>query len=162
MKKRQILIGTLLCGALFAQAADVQSLVVQPKSGSEAVIALSGVQRITFSGTSMTVVKKDATQSNYAISDVQKMLFALRISTTTKQEEISKCNLKAYPNPTNDILFVEGISKVESLRLYNLAGIELSVSHTQLTDGLQLNVSALPQGLYLLQVNDQTIKFQKQ
>lgn len=160
MKKRQILTGTLLCAALFAQAADVQSLVVQPKTGSEAITALSNVQRITFSGTSFTVVKKDATQSNYTISNVQKLLFALR--SATKIEETSMSILKAYPNPTTDILFVEGIDKVESLRLFNLTGIELSVSYVQLVNGMQLNVSSLPQGFYLLKVNNQTIKFQKQ
>ena len=159
MKKRLILTSILFCGALFAQAADVQSLVVQPKTGSETVNVLSSVQRITFSGTSFTVVKKDATQSNYTISNVQKLLFALR--SATKVEETSKSVLKAYPNPTTEILFVEGISKVESLRLFNLTGLELSVSHTQLIDGLQLNTRALPQGFYLLQVNNQTIKFQK-
>ena len=161
MKKRQILTSILFCGALFAQAADVQSLVVQPKTGSEAVTALSEVQRITFSSTSITVVKKDVTQSNYTLSTVQKILFGLR-STTTDITKVEAPSVKAYPNPTTNILFVEGVSNIESLRLFSLAGIELSVSHTQLAEGLQLNVSALPQGFYLLQVNNQTIKFQKQ
>lgn len=161
MKKLKLLIGALLSSTLLSIAADVQSLVVQPKSGSESVTALSNVQRITFSGTSMTVIKKDATQNSYAISNVQKLLFGLR-NATTDLAKVETPNVKAYPNPTSDILFVEGVSKVESLRLFNLAGIELSVSTTLLSERLQLNISGLPQGFYLLQINNQTIKIQKQ
>lgn len=162
MKKQILIIGALLCGSLLLHATDVQSLVVQAKSGSESVTTLSDVQRITFSGTNMTVVKKDATQTDYTLSTVQKLLFGLRNVTAISESTSVLVNVKAYPNPTADILFVEGIAKVESVHLYSLAGREFAVSYTLLTNGLQLNVSALPQGFYLLQVNNQTIKIQKQ
>lgn len=161
MKKRQLFIASLLCSSGLIVASDVQSLVVQPKSGSESVSALSTVQRITFSGTTMTIVNKDATQTNYSLSNVQKLFFALRSTPTTDIINLETFNVKAYPNPTADILFVEGVQKVESMRLYNLAGNELAVPYTQLVNGIQLNVSALTQGFYLLQVNNQTIKFQR-
>lgn len=162
MKKRQILIGILLCSTLLCMAADVQSLVVQPKTGSEAVIPLSGVQRITFSGNNMVVLKKDATQSTYTTADVQKLLFGLRSVTTTEVAQITESSLSVYPNPTADVLFVKGISAGSTVVVYNLSGVAQTVSSTYLNDGLQLNVSPLPQGLYILQVNNQTIKFQKQ
>lgn len=162
MKKRQLFIATLLCSSALIVAADVQSLVVQLKSGSEIVSALSTVQRITFSGTTMTVLKKDATQTNYTINTVQKLLFDLRSATAIKETTSILNNVKAYPNPTTDIIFVEGIKTVENLRLYTLAGNQLTVSHSLLNNVLQLNVSALPKGFYILQVNNQTIKIQKQ
>jgi len=162
MKKRQLFIATLLsCSALIV-ASDVQDLVVQTKDGSKNEITLSAVRRITFSGTTMTVVKKDATQNDYEYSNVEKLFFALRSASTTDIASIEDPTVKVYPNPTTDILFVEGIKSVENLRLYTLTGNQLTVSYTLLNNGLQLNVSALPQGFYLLQVNNQTIKIQKQ
>jgi hypothetical protein len=50
---------------------------------------------------------------------------------------------------------------VENIHLYNLTGTELVVSYTLLADGLQINVSGFPQGLYLLEVNNQIVKIQK-
>jgi hypothetical protein len=159
MKKQILLIGALLCATLSMHATDVESLVVQAKGGNESVQALSGVQRITFSGSTMSVVNKDATHTDYTISNVQKLQFGLR-STSAINEE-STTSLKAYPNPAKEVLHVEGISKVENLHLYNLTGSELSVSYSKEDNGLQLSIGNLPQGIYLLQINNQTIKFQK-
>ena len=102
--------------------------------------------------------KKDATQSDYTISNVQKLLFGLR---TSAINEVSTGSLKAYPNPAKEILNLDGISKMDNLRLYNLTGSELSVSYSLVNKGLQISTGNLPQGIYLLQVNSQTIKFQK-
>jgi len=162
MKKQILIIGAILCGSLSMHATDVQSLVLQAKGGSESTCALSNVRKITFSGSILSVVKKDATQSDYTISNVQKLLFGLRSETATlvKNEE-SSSSLKAYPNPAKEILNVDGISKVDNLHLYNLTGSELSVSHSLVNNGLQISTGNLPQGVYLLQVNNQVIKFQK-
>ncbi|MDR3704704.1 MAG: T9SS type A sorting domain-containing protein [Paludibacteraceae bacterium] len=158
MKKQILIAVVLLCGSLCMQATDVQSLVVQAKGGSESTCVLSGVRKITFSGSTMSVVKKDATQSDYTISNVQKLLFGLR---TSAINEVSTGSLKAYPNPAKEVLNVDGISKVDNLHLYNLTGSELSVSYGLVNNGLQISTGDLSQGLYLLQVNNQTIKFQK-
>lgn len=162
MKKRQILIGILLCGALFTQAADVQSLVVEEKGGSESIHTLNVVQCISFFGTNMIVKKKDATQSTYTTANVQKLLFGLRNASALAVAPISGSTLIVYPNPSSDVLFVKGINASSIVAIYNLSGIVQTASITYLSDGLQLNLSDLPQGLYLLQVNNQTIKIQKQ
>ena len=160
MKKQILIAGVLLCGSLCMHATDVQSLVVQTKGGSESVQALGGVRKITFSGSTMSVVKKDDTQSDYyTISNVQKLLFGLR--STSVINEVSTSSLKAYPNPAKEVLNVDGISKVNNLHLYNLTGSELSVPYSLVNNGLQISTDNLPQGLYLLQVNNQVIKFQK-
>jgi hypothetical protein len=162
MNKQFLLIAILLCGSLLSMAGDVQSLVVQTKSGSESAHPLSGVQRITFSGTSMNVVKKDATQTDYTTANVQKLLFGLRSTTDLAPAPLSESSLSVYPNPATNLLFVKGVKAASSVVVYNISGVAQTVSSNYLNDGLQLNVSALPQGLYILQVNNQTVKFQKQ
>ncbi|MDR3704661.1 MAG: T9SS type A sorting domain-containing protein [Paludibacteraceae bacterium] len=159
MKKQILIAVVLLCGSLCMHATDVQSLVVQAKGGSESTCALSGVRKITFSGGTMSMVKKDATQSDYTISNVQKLLFGLR---TSAINEVTTSSLKAYPNPAKEVLNVDGISKVDNLCLYNLTGSELSVNYSLVNNGLQISTGSLPKGLYILKVNNQIIKFNKQ
>jgi hypothetical protein len=160
MKKRILLIGALLCGTLLTQAATVQTLVVQPKSGSANSYTLSNVRKITFSDSTMSVVTTGSTGSTYAIIDVQKLLFGIQTATSVAGANVTA--LKAYPNPAKDVLNVEGVSKVENIALYNIAGTELAVSYTYVNNGLQINTSGLAQGIYLLRVNNQTLKVQKQ
>ena len=161
MKKQTLIIGALFCGSMLLHAADVQSLVVQAKGGSESAITLSNVQRITFSSGNLLVSKKDGTQSSFTTANVQKLLFGLRTVSAISEITTSSSNITVYPNPAVDVLFVKGLTSSSRVAVYNLTGVAQSVSSTQLADGLQLNVSALPQGFYLLQVNNQTIKFQK-
>lgn len=162
MRKILLIVGILLSTTIYLHAIEEQSLVVQSKTGSESVHTLSGVKKIIFSGTTMSVEKKDATQSDYILGDVKKLLFALRIINSTNNVKVPESNLKAYPNPSTNILFVEGINSEKNIRMFNLLGNEFNVSYILVGNILQVNTSRLPQGLYLLQINNQIIKFQKQ
>ena len=107
MKKYNILIASLLVISVLSMAADVQSLVVQSRIGNESVTALNTIQRIMFSGTSISVVNKDATQINYALSNVQKLLFAFRsVIDTVGSEPDNALNFNGTNNnvviPDND------------------------------------------------------------
>lgn len=107
MKKYNILIASLLVISALSMAADVQSLVVQSRIGNESITALNTIQRIMFSGTSISVVNKDATQINYALSNVQKLLFAFRsVIDTVGSEPDNALNFNGTNNtvviPDND------------------------------------------------------------
>ena len=161
--KKQILCCAFLSATLLLNAASsVQSLVVQTKNGSETAITLSTVQRITFSDGNLLVSKKDGTQSSFTTANVQNFLFGLRTVSAISETSSVSNELTVYPNPAVDVLFVKGLSSNKGLIVYNLIGVAQAVPSTLLADGLQLNVSALPQGVYLIQVNNKTIKFQKQ
>jgi hypothetical protein len=118
------------------------------------------VRKIIFSGGTMSVVKKDATHSDYTLNNVQKQLFALRSATDISEIPIS--SLITYPNPSTNLLFIEGVNNENNVHLYDLKGNELKISFVLINNILQVNTSTLPQGLYLLQVNNQRIKIQKQ
>lgn len=160
MKKQTLIAGVLLCGSLCIHAAEVQGFVVKGKGDAQTTYALSNVRKITFSGSTMSVTTTDAGSENYVISEVEKLFFQNVDITGIK--EAGNASLKAYPNPAKDVLNVADISKVENIALYNIAGNELNVSYSQETNGLQIKTTSLPQGLYLLRINNQTLKFQKQ
>lgn len=59
---------------------------------------------------------------------------------------------KIYPNPADDVLYVEG-DGIKSAKLYDMLGRELEISNALLNNTtLQVNTSAIAPGLYTLQV----------
>lgn len=88
---------------------------------------------------------------------------------TTAESEVVNPTfaVKLYPNPANDQLniWMEGASSKAEIRLYNIAGklVMQQQSNNILT---QLNISALPAGIYLVNVNNggevKAVKFIKQ
>ncbi|TNF00527.1 MAG: T9SS type A sorting domain-containing protein, partial [Bacteroidetes bacterium] len=67
-------------------------------------------------------------------------------------EELLSESITIYPNPTNDILNVEvSAGKIQSLNIYDING-GLIKSFTDQNDYLQVNVSHLEKGIYLLEV----------
>ena len=61
--------------------------------------------------------------------------------------------VKAYPTPTTDFLFVDGIHTTTPCALYDSGG--QLVQRDFLNPGIPLSVSHLPSGLYLLQVEQE-------
>ena len=70
------------------------------------------------------------------------------ISTASVSENQLKNNIKVFPNPVTEQLFVEGVSGVK-LKVINLLG-ELVINETLDTT---INVSELKSGIYFLQIN---------
>jgi hypothetical protein len=63
-------------------------------------------------------------------------------------------NISIYPNPTTGKIYLE---EENTIKVYNLKGALL-----QETFGNQVDLSAYPQGVYLLQVNDGWVKVVKE
>ncbi len=62
-----------------------------------------------------------------------------------------------YPNPTHEMLCVQGVPDDITLRVYSTTGQLLATAQ-----GTQIDVSHLPQGTYLLQLGIQVIRFVKE
>jgi exo-beta-1,3-glucanase (GH17 family) len=62
-------------------------------------------------------------------------------------------SIQFYPNPTTGIVFFE---RESSIKVYNIQGVIL-----QELFGDQVDLSDYPQGLYILQVNEESIRVQK-
>ncbi|HRN99427.1 MAG TPA: T9SS type A sorting domain-containing protein, partial [Flavobacterium sp.] len=62
--------------------------------------------------------------------------------------------LRAYPNPVRDILNISYTMTIDSVEIFNLLGQRVSVKAVN-QNALELNVSNLPSGTYLVKVNAQ-------
>ncbi len=70
-------------------------------------------------------------------------------------DELAVSNLQVYPNPTNDILSLEGINGMTSLKytIYSLNGEKLAESN--LKDEKSIDVSYLTSGMYILEIKNE-------
>jgi len=70
-------------------------------------------------------------------------------------EALAQLDIKVYPNPTSDMLYIDTENTVQKIEIYNLQGRKVLVS-----DQNQINVSGLSPGMYLLKITDENnLKF---
>ncbi len=101
--------------------------------------------------------------SGYRLGEVESMEYIRKITfteetpTPTATDNAQSHTLVVYPNPTHDVLCVQGVEDNATLRVYSAQGQLLTT-----VQGTQIYVSDLPAGTYLLQVGVQVIRFVKQ
>ncbi len=69
-------------------------------------------------------------------------------------------DMNIYPNPAVDVLYVEGMTAGDVVRVYTIDGILAAEYQISVADA-SINVSGLSAGTYFLQVNEKVVKFIK-
>ncbi|GHT19895.1 hypothetical protein FACS189429_7930 [Bacteroidia bacterium] len=84
-------------------------------------------------------------------------------ASNTGIDEISANTISIYPNPATDIITIDNIQPNETITITDLSGrIVGALRATPLQNGRQtINVSSLPQGVYLLRVGNEIAKLIK-
>ena len=70
-------------------------------------------------------------------------------------------SIKIFPNPTQKILYIDGINAGETIRIFSLDG-QMLLSSTAGNGTISLSVESLSNGVYLLQIGTEIVKFIKQ
>ena len=157
--KRLTLFLTLALGILFSAYAQNQ-LRVEFLSGSDYYRAISTIGRMTVSDDVLRIYAHSGQLLvERSLSDIDKITFGDNGSVTAIPEE-AEASLHVYPNPTHEMLFVDGVNAGMTVRLFSLDGRLLE---TVASDGqqMQIQVGTLPHGIYLLQINTDIIRFIK-
>ena len=71
-------------------------------------------------------------------------------STVNVEEQINKNGVKIFPNPTNNYLYLESKSEINSVQIFDVSGRELAV---QLQEN-KLDVSFLKNGVYFIAIHN--------
>lgn len=106
-------------------------------------------------------IKSDAgtaTVISIPISLIRKVVFDNTLDTPSFG--VNKNNLVLYPNPGSETIQIKSdLFEELNVKIYSLTGqlVDNGIYQTNQT----IDVSALPKGLYLIQVNDLTLKFSK-
>lgn len=77
----------------------------------------------------------------------------------TGVDENGASALKVYPNPAKESLRIEGLETDATVEIYNSLG--MMVKTVNATADEEINISDLPQGIYMIRCGQQTIRFVK-
>jgi len=137
------------------------SLIIQPLTGDEQANTLAQIGYVKVTQDSLLVFShSDFLLSKLAIKDVRHICYGEPNEPQSIEDVQTTTTCRVYPNPTQDMLIIEN-ANCEKAYIFDLNGqllqsISLRGEHTS------INVTSLPQGDYLLLLNNQTIKFIKQ
>lgn len=131
------------------------NLVIERYAGAEMVQDIAVIGKWVFVDTNLQLLDKEGNiLATEPLDNVRKIVFSNE-SITTALENVENGTIIVYPNPTQDVLYIQGID-AQILRIFNMQGNML-----QTTEGTQVSVSHLPTGTYLLQIGTQVVRFIK-
>lgn len=157
--KRKLIFISLLFVAVAAMAES--SLIIQPLTGQEQANAFAQIGYVKVTQDSLLVFSHgDFLLSKIAIKDVRHIRYGEPNEATSIDDVQSAATCRVYPNPTQDMLIIDN-ANCDKAYIFDLNGRLLQTTPLS-GDRTSINVTSLPQGDYLLLLNNQTIKFIKQ
>lgn len=160
MKKIYLLLSFVL--AFFAISKAENSLFVDYLFDEDAEIALNVIGRIEIKDEIFRLISTDGVElASCDLYEVKKISF-IEGSPTTNIDDFSSNSIIVFPNPAQDVLFINGLNSCDVVRLFDLNGNLISITNADSNGHLQMQVSELPIGVYLLQVGIEIMKFIKQ
>lgn len=91
------------------------------------------------------------------MENIVKITFSVTAPIPTSSDEAQSGAMIVYPNPTQEMLCVQGAPADATLRVYSTAGQLVATAQ-----GTQIMVGNLPAGTYLLQVGTHVMRFVKE
>ena len=73
----------------------------------------------------------------------------ISVLTVGVEDHITRENIEMYPNPVNDVLYVTGASKLESIQVYAITG-KLVHETRNISETTKVSLGHLEQGIYLV------------
>jgi len=149
----------LLCSACLATVKSQESnLVVKLKSGVANSVSIKNIKMVRFLANMMSVNAFDNSNAVYAVSDVQNIYFERATELPTV---IEKGSMFVYPNPTSGLIHFKGLTDESvTVRLFNVNGV-LVFAGKIYSSVESLDISFLPRGIYLINMNNQLAKLIK-
>lgn len=160
MIKKSFLFTLLSLNSLGMLQAQEDKIVVHSKNDAPWEIGISELRKIEVSETGLNFIGTNGQSLNTkSFLDLEKISFNLTTSGILNDIVTPDCFV--YPNPATDFLNVAGWNseKTISIAIYSING-QLMDSQENWNGG-PISVTHLPQGLYLLKLNNQTFKFRK-
>lgn len=134
-------------------------LDIRKWSGDNQKIELKALNKITFSSNDLVLNYFSGTNENIATSLIQNIVFSK--ATGFKDVNADKSTVLVYPNPSNDFITIKNTPEIEvNITIYSISGIQI-MSLQSYSVNEPINISHLNKGIYILKVNNKTLKFTK-
>lgn len=140
------------------EQAHAQTLLdIRKTDGTVKSISLSTLNKITFSDVDLTLNYSIGGNESFLFSSIRKIIFSK--TTGIKPLNADQEILSVYPNPATSYIILKNVPGGDlNASIYNVAGTLVLNLHLD-ADSRQIDISHLPKGLYLIQVNNQAQKF---
>jgi len=149
-----LMIVSLATCSLMAQA----EVKIMDEGGNTATIIVSEQGKMYFSPDTMFINDGNGQHHAFAIADIRRVNFNANLVDIPDCQELS--DLQIYPNPAGNFFRIKSSdANPLKVRLYAMNGRLLKEELTQ--SGERINISDLPAGMYLVQVNNTTFKLSK-
>jgi alpha-tubulin suppressor-like RCC1 family protein len=79
--------------------------------------------------------------------------------TSIENQDVSNLKISICPNPVNDKLFISHLQTSVNYQILNLSGDNLQIGN--LSPNEPISVTSLKKGIYILKINNETLKFYK-
>jgi hypothetical protein len=157
MRNKRLKVSTLLMISLGLTGIQAQTMYVMEKSGTQTSYTLSDIQKMSFSSGKIMVCKTIGNTDAYALTDIRYLNFtnlSTGVSIVEKQDLLNKFQI--FPNPVGDELNIK-LAPLESqhanMEILSIDGKVVYKKVLQLSTEIhQVNVSALPKGMYLCSI----------
>ena len=151
MKKIALSLWVALC-CMTANAANGKSLFVSFNDGSKIEFALSTLPEVTFGDDKMTV-KTTSTTASYELWKVSTFTYG----TTTDIQKVTQDTQFAWEG---DRIIVDG--KANQVSIFALDGKAVSLSPITTGDKTIISLEGLAKGVYIIKINNKSIKIARQ
>ncbi len=129
------------------------NLVVEHRSGADLLKDVALIGKWVYEGDNLQLLDNAGNVlATEALANIKQITFSTE---GTAVENVQANSIVVYPNPTQDVLMIQGI-EAQALRVYDLQGRLLMHE-----EGTQVDVNHLAEGTYLLQIGTQVVRFIK-
>ena len=158
--QRGLLLVTFILGLVFPLAAQSTQMTIYLNDGTERSYFMTESDCVYFEDNETLVIEiaiygKGVRSDRFNLADIRKV-------TCTETEGISEpSNTSVYlsPNPTHDAIILHNLNGKETIQIYALDG--RLVKSAEVTGGQLIDISDLPNGLYLVKTELCTLKMIK-
>lgn len=161
------LISTLVVFTVFAVNALFAdfSMRIEYLNGEEYKATISSIARWEIDGTNekFRLVALDGTilAERNLYDDIRRIVIFDDNEGGAVNTENKLLSIKVFPNPTQEILYVDGINAGDTIRIFSLDG-QMLLASTAGNGTISLSVESLSNGVYILQIGTEIVKFIKQ
>jgi hypothetical protein len=168
MRYKKLKLSAILLLGLGLTGLQAQTMYVKQTSGTQTAYLLNNIRKLDFSSGNITVHKTAGMPDTYSLTGLRYLNFQ-DLTTTIAMLEKQEGTMRLYPNPVADVLNIQQVNErnqVSTIEILTIDG-RLVYKEKQKTheNATQINVSGLPQGLYLCKIHNEkrteTTKFIK-
>mgnify|MGYP003293293033 FL=1 len=152
---KRVLILLFLCG-LFLNMQAVNITVIRLTGDAKEVQQVNAIQFLPGQTIKCQLSNGESTE----VTGVRKISFENN-NFTAVEDVVTPSTIRVYPNPTADMLIIDGVTAQQEIAIYSLNGAKVLSSQSQ--EGTNtIHVSDLPNGVYLLHLSGETFKLIKE